>query len=99
MSRDADLQRERVALFAEALRDRMSAGRGPGYEAIVAMIGELPEKQSAAMRLVFVEGLSIRKASRRLERHHSTVAGLIAAGTIKLGAMLTQCGARRFVER
>lgn len=88
MSRDADIQRERVELFALALRDRLSAGKGPAYEDLVAMINGLPGGQAQAMRLHYLEGIKLREVARRMGRHHSTVQSLLRTGAIRLGAML-----------
>lgn len=89
MSRDLELQRARVDLYAEALRNRLARGWSPDLDALTAAIRDLPELQAQAMTLVYIQGLSVRAAARAMNRHHSTVQGFITAGTLGLGARLT----------
>ena len=89
MSDDRQLHRDRLALFALAIRDRRARGDHIGLADLTRAINQLPPKQAAVARLVLLEGKPVARAARDLGIHHSTAQEQMRAAAINLGATLT----------
>ena len=92
MADDRHLARVRLDLLVSDIRNHRAAGRRFEADELAEAIRQLPARQASVAQLVYLEGLSVLAAARRLGIHHSTAQEALRAGAINLGAALTLPG-------
>lgn len=84
------------ALLAEPPADDTSvagrAGRGERAAQIAEAIDALPEAQAEAVRLRYLQGLSLRETAERLERSEAAVKALVGRGLQALARRMQRSG-------